>query len=66
MANPVKKKPAAPKAPKAVLKKAPKKAPAHPAPIPAAAFFFVVFLFTAAETAAESETLAAAQLPPEG
>ena len=54
MAKPVKKKPAAPKAPKAALKKAPKKAPARPAPIPAA------------ETAAESESLAAAHLPPEG
>lgn len=66
MAKPVKKKPAAPKAPKAALKKAPKKAPARPAPIPAAAHSHAATSISTAETAAESETLAAAQLPPEG
>lgn len=66
MAKPVKKKPAAPKAPKAALKKAPKKNPAHPAPIPAAAHSHAATSLSAAENAAESETLAAAQLPPEG
>ena len=65
MAKPVKKKPAAPKAPKAALKKAPKKAPARPAPIPAAAHSHAATSISVAENAAEIETLAAAQLPPE-
>ena len=65
MAKPVKKKPAAPKAPKAALKKAPKKAPARPAPISAAAHSHAATSISVAENAAEIETLAAAQLPPE-